>query len=59
MPLHWGKFQLANHAWDEPIISITQLAEENNIQLVTPKIGELVDLKNEYQEFAQWWKEVD
>jgi L-ascorbate metabolism protein UlaG (beta-lactamase superfamily) len=59
MPVHWGKFQLANHAWDEPIISITQLAEENNIQLVTPKIGEKVDLKKEYQEFVQWWKEID
>jgi L-ascorbate metabolism protein UlaG (beta-lactamase superfamily) len=58
MPVHWGKFQLANHAWDEPIISISQLAEENNISLVTPIIGEAVYLKMEDQEFSQWWKDI-
>ena len=59
MPVHWGKFQLANHAWDEPIINITQLAEENNISLVTPLIGEAVHLKRKDQVFSQWWKDIN
>jgi L-ascorbate metabolism protein UlaG (beta-lactamase superfamily) len=59
MPVHWGKFQLANHAWDEPIINISRFAEENNFSLVTPLIGEAVHLKKEDQVFSQWWKEIN
>ena len=59
MPVHWGKFQLANHAWDEPIINISRFAEENNFSLVTPLIGEAVHLKREDQLFLQWWKEIN
>ena len=31
---------------------------ENPIPLITPMIGELVELKNENQVFQQWWKGV-
>jgi L-ascorbate metabolism protein UlaG (beta-lactamase superfamily) len=58
MPVHWGKFQLANHAWDEPVIRIHQLALENNIPLITPMIGEVVDLKNTEVVFSDWWKKI-
>jgi L-ascorbate metabolism protein UlaG (beta-lactamase superfamily) len=59
-PVHSSKFPLALHPWDEPLIKVTQLnaASENPIPLVTPKIGELVELRNEKQEFQQWWKGV-
>lgn len=59
-PVHSGKFKLANHAWDEPLKRITELnsASENPFPLITPKIGELVELKNEKQLFQQWWKEI-
>lgn len=59
MPVHWGKFQLANHPWDEPILNITSLAPENNIALVTPLIGEVVNLKGENQIFNAWWKDIN
>jgi hypothetical protein len=51
---------LANHAWDEPLKRVTELNStlENPIPLVTPMIGELVELKNEKQEFQQWWKKI-
>jgi L-ascorbate metabolism protein UlaG (beta-lactamase superfamily) len=58
MPVHWGKFQLGDHAWDEPIIAITKLAAENNIPLVTPMIGEVVYLKNKNQPFSKWWMNI-
>ena len=58
MPVHWGKFALGNHEWDEPIIRITGLAKAANLPLVTPMIGEKVNL-NAPGEFVQWWKGIN
>lgn len=59
-PMHNSKFPLALHPWDEPLIKVTELnsLSENPIPLITPMIGEIVELKNEKQEFQQWWKGV-
>lgn len=59
-PVHSAKFKLANHRWDEPLKRITELnaALENPLSLIIPKIGELVELRNENQQFKQWWKEI-
>jgi L-ascorbate metabolism protein UlaG (beta-lactamase superfamily) len=54
-PVHHSKFDMANHAWNEPLVRITNLNKTENISLVTPMIGEMVNLKNEQQEFKQWW----
>jgi L-ascorbate metabolism protein UlaG (beta-lactamase superfamily) len=59
MPVHWGKFQLANHPWDEPILKISELARLNNIELATPLIGEAVYLKEEKQIFTPWWRNIN
>ena len=59
MPVHSGKFDLAMHPWDEPLSFMTKLNEKTGIPLVTPIIGELVDVNNPNQVFSQWWKEVD
>lgn len=58
MPVHWGKFALGNHAWDEPIIRITELAKVANLPLITPMIGEKVNL-NAPGEFKHWWKNLN
>lgn len=58
IPVHSGKFAMANHAWDEPLTKLTELNEASQLPLLTPMIGELVDLKNEKQEFRLWWKEL-
>lgn len=60
-PVHSSKFSLSLHAWDEPLIKVTELnaASANPIPLITPMIGELVELKNEKQEFKQWWKGIN
>ncbi|AXB58619.1 MBL fold metallo-hydrolase [Flavobacterium fluviale] len=59
-PVHSSKFALSLHSWDEPLIRVTELnsLSENPIPLITPMIGELVELKNENQVFKQWWKGV-
>jgi len=59
MPVHWGKFLLANHAWDDPIRSIIKFNKEKNISLVTPMIGEEVNLKDGQQTFSEWWSTID
>ncbi|KFF05461.1 MBL fold metallo-hydrolase [Flavobacterium reichenbachii] len=59
-PIHSSKFLLANHPWDEPLEKITTLTQndENPISLITPMIGELVEIRNENQLFKQWWKGI-
>jgi L-ascorbate metabolism protein UlaG (beta-lactamase superfamily) len=55
LPVHSGKFAMANHAWDEPLKKVTELNKSLNISLVTPMIGEVVNLKDDQQQFRQWW----
>jgi L-ascorbate metabolism protein UlaG (beta-lactamase superfamily) len=55
MPVHWGKFALALHAWDEPIGRVTKEAHRLNVPIIHPMIGEVVDL-NEPNETTEWWK---
>lgn len=55
-PVHSSKFALANHPWDEPLKEITRLASSQGIPLVTPMIGELVNLADDQQVFTQWWE---
>jgi len=54
-PVHNSKFDIANHAWSEPLVRITNLNKTENIPLMTPMIGEMVNLKDDQQEFKQWW----
>lgn len=56
-PVHSSKFALANHSWDEPLRKVSELNGNSKtpIALVTPMIGELVFLKDNKQEFKQWW----
>ena len=56
-PVHWGKFTLAQHAWDEPINTLVEENKTVNIPLITPMIGEEVNLK-ESKVFTAWWKGV-
>jgi L-ascorbate metabolism protein UlaG (beta-lactamase superfamily) len=56
-PIHWGKFQLAMHDWDEPITRATAEADRLSQTAITPKIGEAVQLKNLEQQFSAWWKD--
>lgn len=58
-PVHSSKFAEANHPWDEPLIRITKLNKTFNIPLVTPMIGEVINLKNEHQQFKQWWEGIN
>lgn len=54
-PVHSGKFVMANHPWQEPLNRIAALVEGTNIRLMTPLIGEAVNLNDENRTFVPWW----
>ncbi|MEE1944123.1 MBL fold metallo-hydrolase [Pedobacter sp. KR3-3] len=56
LPVHWGKFKLAIHDWDDPIKRVTAKADELGVQLVTPQLGQTFSLENKPQ--TAWWKEL-
>ncbi len=41
MPIHWGSFTLSLHSWTDPIERVTKKANEMNIPLISPVIGEI------------------
>ncbi len=55
MPVHWGKFSLSLHAWDESIKLAYAKAEELNVKITTPMIGEPVIVGNKYPD-SKWWE---
>jgi len=58
LPVHNSKFSLAMHAWDDPLVRITEANKNTNLLLWTPKIGETVFLSDSAHVFAQWWEDV-
>ncbi|MCV9926559.1 MBL fold metallo-hydrolase [Flavobacterium sp. LS1R49] len=58
-PVHSSKFKLAMHAWDEPLSKLSELSKTANLPLVTPMIGEIVNLNDDTQVFKEWWKDVN
>ena len=55
LPAHNGTFDLAFHAWYEPLERISALAKSAEVDLVTPIVGEPVQL-TEAREFSSWWR---
>lgn len=55
LPVHFGKFAMADHPWDEPIAKVAAFNKDYNIPLATPMIGEIVRLNDLHQPFKQWW----
>lgn len=47
VPVHWGKFTLALHAWNEPIERVKKAADSLGVTVVTPKIGQLMNLADQ------------
>jgi len=57
LPVHSSKFALGNHEWDEPLKLITENNKKENLDIITPMIGEKVNLDDQRQVFSQWWEE--
>lgn len=57
MPMHWGAFHLAQHPWDDSIERFILEAKKENMQYMTPMIGENVKYTNHILT-KQWWKNI-
>lgn len=54
MPVHWGKFSISLHPWDEPIKRLLIKADELKVKITTPMIGEPVIVGSFYP-VKKWW----
>jgi len=55
--MHWGAFSLAPHDWRDPIERMVHASKELDIDLITPKIGESVELEI-HEPKAYWWRDL-
>ena len=55
VPIHNGTFDLALHAWSEPLAQVTTLSAERNVALSTPRFGERLDISQPAPGQA-WWE---
>ena len=56
LPVHWGTFNLAFHAWNEPAERVVAAARKTGVSLAVPRPGEWVELAGP-QPTAPWWRE--
>ncbi len=54
-PMHWGTFNLALHAWYDPIVRISKAADSLGIKLSTPVVGETITI-DENLHTEKWWE---
>ncbi len=57
MPVHWAKFSLSLHSWDEPIRRFVAEAKRKNFPVIHPMIGEEVKL-NDPVTGVEWWENI-
>ncbi len=64
LPVHWGTFDLALHAWDEPVQVLEEEAQATRLPLLAPRLGQAVDVEHEEDvrrkahRIDAWWREV-
>jgi L-ascorbate metabolism protein UlaG (beta-lactamase superfamily) len=55
LPIHWGTFNLAYHAWNEPPDRALAAAQAANVAITVPKPGEWVDPASP-PPLTPWWR---
>ncbi len=55
IPVHWSKFSLGNHPWDEPIIRYTTEAEKLKQTYFAPFIGEKINVNDSVTYKSNYW----
>lgn len=54
--VHWGMFDLSIHNWFDPIERVSELSLIENINHLTPKLGQIVTMDNDLKATELWWK---
>ncbi len=55
LPVHWGTFNLALHAWDDPAETLLKLAPKQGARIITPRLGEVVEPAR-VEGPVPWWR---
>ena len=58
LPVHWGTFSLALHAWDQPAEVLLELGPKAGVQLLMPRLGEPTEPAHEHV-IRPWWRTVE
>jgi L-ascorbate metabolism protein UlaG (beta-lactamase superfamily) len=58
LPVHWGTFSLAMHAWDQPAETLHALGTGSGVQLLMPRLGEPVE-PGAAPQLEPWWRAVE
>jgi L-ascorbate metabolism protein UlaG (beta-lactamase superfamily) len=62
MPVHNGTFDLAFHAWYQPMESMLELGANNGSKVLLPMVGEPVSIsgvKDNYKVKEGWWRSLN
>ncbi|MDR3156069.1 MAG: MBL fold metallo-hydrolase [Holosporaceae bacterium] len=57
LPVHICKISLAYHAWNEPLIGLSNRAKKTKFALLTPMIGEKIHLRFPHKTKC-WWQKI-
>ena len=54
LPVHWGKFALSIHSWNEPILRFMKAAKHKDFKTIVPLIGAINNLLDQ-PKHESWW----
>jgi len=54
VPIHWGRFSLSIHSWDEPVKRFVKAAEKFDYKALTPAPGQI--MTSPWQDTIEWWE---
>ena len=55
LPVHWATFNLAYHAWNEPILRTLKAAKDQPFTVITPRPGERFTYGTPFTN-VEWYK---
>jgi L-ascorbate metabolism protein UlaG (beta-lactamase superfamily) len=58
LPVHWGTFSLAMHAWDQPAEALLERGPKAGARLLMPRLGEPIEPEHA-ERVDPWWRGVD
>lgn len=56
MPIHWGLFNLALHAWQQPIERMLEVADAEGLKLWSPEPGMPTEVVHGVEVRSDWWR---
>jgi len=59
LPVHWCTFNLAFHAWRDPVERAVAAASKHGVRIVVPRPGELVEPSAPRNAEPAWWANLE